>query len=129
MKVFTALENSGSSKIQDVAAALCSHGTWCQDGLSFLSPSYRAPLPGGCSLPSLVHACSDDDVCVSPAGFLPPLLLSCRWEHSDSDSVHKQALTHAREALSSNLIDQFLCLFRVQRRAKLFKPEARGRYK
>ena len=88
VKVFTALENSGSSKIQDVAAALCSHGTWCQDGLSFLSPSYRAPLPGGCAgmlLGGVSGACSSSSAVCQPAGFP----LSCRWKHSATDSVHK----------------------------------------
>ena len=119
--------------------------TWCHDGLSYRR-LIVPPCPGGAKtaglacgwLPSLeqMPATPPTQPCVSlqQACHTAPAIVSLGTKHSgSSDSVHKQPLTHAREALSqqlyNDLIDQFLCLFRVPRRAKLSKPLARGRYK
>ena len=124
-----------SLEIQDFAAAAVPHGvSMMACPIAVLScPSARGVLRVRAAV-SGAWLLLAPTICVSlQACHGRRYRVAGKMKHSGTDSVHKQALTHAREALSqqlcNDLIDQFLCLFRVQRRAKLFKPEARGRYK
>ena len=107
MKVFTALENSGSSKIQDVAAAVFTRHMvprWPVLPIAVLScPPARGVLRLLLAAVSAAITCSEyDNVCVSACRLLATAaaIVSLGTKHSGSDSVHKQPLTHVGEALS-----------------------------
>ena len=100
-KIGRVLQKVWKFKMSQTAAV--PHGAMMACPIAVLScPPARGVLRLLLAAVSAAIACSDDNVCVSACRLLATAaaIVSLGTKHSDSDSVHKQPLTHVGEALS-----------------------------